>query len=152
MLGNRHTLNWGAPGLILLATREAAVTTTGTAYGRGDSGRARKGRVSCSVERKRIPERRERAPDPIQNQTVIGQRHAEPADAARRLFVGARRGQPHRQGRLLAVLGISESEFVSRFTSPIQTDWKMTCTAKKVLRAAEQEPVVLPPAKASRAA
>jgi hypothetical protein len=26
MLGNRRTLNWGAPGLILLATREAAVT------------------------------------------------------------------------------------------------------------------------------
>src|ERR1700722_15438554 len=27
------------------------------------------------------------------------------------------------KGRLLAVLGISESEYVARFTSPIQTDW-----------------------------
>jgi hypothetical protein len=53
--------------------------------------------------------------------------------------------------RLLAVLGISESEYVTRFTSPTQTDWVMPCTARKVLRAAEQETVVLPP-KAQRAA
>jgi hypothetical protein len=47
------------------------------------------------------------------------------------------------------VLGISESEYVSRFTSPTQTDWVMRCTPRKVLRTAEQEPVVLPPAKRS---
>jgi hypothetical protein len=51
------------------------------------------------------------------------------------------------KGRLLAVLGISESEYVARFTSPAQTDWVMRCTPRKVLRTAEQEPVVLPPAK-----
>jgi hypothetical protein len=50
------------------------------------------------------------------------------------------------------VLGISESEYVSRFTNPTQTDWVMRCTPRKVLRTAEQEPVVLPPAKAKRAA
>ena len=63
-------------------------------------------------------------------------------------------GQSNRtdKGRLLAVLGISESEYVSRFTSPAQTDWVMRCTAKKVLRTADQEPIVLPPAKAQRAA
>jgi len=50
-------------------------------------------------------------------------------------------------------LGISESEYVTRFTSPTtQTDWVMRCTARKVLRTAEQDPVVLPPAKATRAA
>lgn len=52
---------------------------------------------------------------------------------------------------LLAVLGISESEFVTRFTSPTQTDWVMRCTARKPLRAAEQ-PVVKPPAKVQTAA
>ena len=54
--------------------------------------------------------------------------------------------------RALAVLGISESEYVTRFTSPAQTDWVMRCTARKVLRVPEQEPIVLPPAKAQRAA
>jgi hypothetical protein len=49
-------------------------------------------------------------------------------------------------------MGISESEYITRFTSPARTDWVMRCTALKVLRTAEQEPVVLPPAKASRAA
>jgi hypothetical protein len=51
-------------------------------------------------------------------------------------------GQSNRtdKGRLLAVLGISESEYVARFTSPTQTDWVMRCTPRKVLRAAEQEP------------
>jgi hypothetical protein len=48
------------------------------------------------------------------------------------------------------VLGISESVYAARFTSPTQTDWVMRCTPKKVLRTAEQEPVVLPPAKAQR--
>ena len=58
-------------------------------------------------------------------------------------------GQSNRtdKSRLLAVLGISESEYVSRFTSPTQTDWVMRCTPRKVLRTAEQEPVVRPPAK-----
>jgi hypothetical protein len=56
------------------------------------------------------------------------------------------------KSRLLAVLGISETEYVARFTSVAHTDWVMRCTARKVLRAAEQEPVVLPPAKATRAA
>jgi hypothetical protein len=51
------------------------------------------------------------------------------------------------KSRLLAVLGISESEYVARFTSVTHTDWVMRCTARKVLRAAEQEPVVVPPAK-----
>ncbi len=65
------------------------------------------------------------------------------------------------KGRLLAVLGISESEYVTRFTSPTRTDWVMRCTAQKVLRtaehwrsmpkvAAELEPIVVPPAKARR--
>jgi hypothetical protein len=62
-------------------------------------------------------------------------------------------GQSNRtdKSRLLAVLGISESEYVTRFTSPTQTDWVMRCTARKVLRAAEQEPVVLPPRRISLA-
>jgi len=51
------------------------------------------------------------------------------------------------KSRLLAVLGISESEYVARFTSVTHTDWVMRCTARKVPRAAEQEPVVLPPSK-----
>ena len=34
-----------------------------------------------------------------------------------------------------------------RFTSPTQTDWVMRCTPRKVLRTAERDPVVLPPAK-----
>src|SRR5436190_15151441 len=41
------------------------------------------------------------------------------------------------RARLLAVLGISEIEFVSRFTSPANTDWVMRCTARKIQRAAE---------------
>jgi hypothetical protein len=41
---------------------------------------------------------------------------------------------------------------VTRFTSPTQTDWVMRCTARKVLRVPEHEPVVLPPAKVPRAA
>src|ERR1700730_6624948 len=58
-------------------------------------------------------------------------------------------GQSNRtdKSRLLAVLGISESEYVTRFTNPTQTDWVMRCTPRKVLRTAEHEPVVLPPAK-----
>ena len=63
-------------------------------------------------------------------------------------------GQSNRtdKSRLLAFLGLSESQYETRFTSPTQTDWVMRCTAKKVLRTAEQETVVLPPAKAQRAA
>ena len=62
-------------------------------------------------------------------------------------------GQSNRtdKGRLLEVLGISEAEYVARFTSPAQTDWKMTCTARKALRTAEQ-PLVLPPARAQTTA
>jgi hypothetical protein len=56
------------------------------------------------------------------------------------------------KSRLLAVLGISESDYVARYTSVVRTDWVMRCTARKVMRTAEQDPVVLPPAKASRAA
>ena len=44
----------------------------------------------------------------------------------------------------LAFLGMSESEYETRFTSPSQTDWVMRCTPRKVLRTAEQEPVVPP--------
>jgi hypothetical protein len=55
------------------------------------------------------------------------------------------------RARLLQVMGISESEFVARFCSLVHTDWVMRCTARKVLRVAEQDPVVLP-AKAKRAA
>ena len=51
------------------------------------------------------------------------------------------------RARLLQVMGISESEFVARFCSSVHTDWVMRCTARKALRTAEQEPVVLPPAK-----
>ena len=54
------------------------------------------------------------------------------------------------KSRLLAVLGISEIEYIARYTSPIHTDWVMRCTARKIPRAAE-EPVV-PPAKVKRAA
>jgi hypothetical protein len=45
------------------------------------------------------------------------------------------------RARLLHVLGISESEFISRFTTLTHTDWVMRCTARKVPRAAEVEPV-----------
>jgi hypothetical protein len=55
-------------------------------------------------------------------------------------------GQSNRtdKSRLLMFLGMSESEYVMRFTSPTQTDWVMRCTARKLLRTAEQEPVVPP--------
>ena len=66
-----------------------------------------------------------------------------------RLIPYAKNARTHTDAQ--AVLGISESEYVTRFTSPTQTDWVMPCTARKVLRAAEQETVVLPP-KAQRAA
>ncbi len=51
------------------------------------------------------------------------------------------------RARLLLVLGITETEFVSRFTSPTDTDWVMRCTERKIPRAAEVEPI-----KAKRAA
>ena len=62
-------------------------------------------------------------------------------------------GQSNRtdKSRLLAVLGISESEYVTRFTSPTQTDWVMRCTARKVLRLPEDLPIKAA-AKAQRAA
>jgi hypothetical protein len=56
------------------------------------------------------------------------------------------------KSRLLAVLGISEIEYIARYTSIVHTDWVMRCTARKVLRTGEQEPVVLPLAKPRRAA
>jgi hypothetical protein len=52
------------------------------------------------------------------------------------------------RARLLQVLGISEAQFISRFCSPTHTDWRITITARKVPRAAE-EPA---PAKPKRAA
>jgi hypothetical protein len=63
-------------------------------------------------------------------------------------------GQSNRtdKSRLLAVLGISEIEYVARYTSVTYTDWVMRCTPRKVPRVAEQEPIVLPPAKAKQAA
>jgi hypothetical protein len=63
-------------------------------------------------------------------------------------------GQSNRtdKARLLMFIGMSESEYETRFTSPTQTDWVMRCTPRKVLRMARQDPVVLPPAKATRAA
>jgi hypothetical protein len=75
----------------------------------------------------------------------------DPADCGRSASPLNRRTNSDKS-RLLAVLGISEDEYVARYTSVIQTDWVMRCTARKVLRTAEQEPVVLPPAKAQRAA
>ena len=55
-------------------------------------------------------------------------------------------GQSNRtdKSRLLMFLAMSESEYETRFTNPTQTDWVMRCTARKVLRTAEQEPVVPP--------
>ena len=52
-------------------------------------------------------------------------------------------GQSHRtdKARLLGFLGMSESEYETRFTSPAQTDWVMRCTARKVLRLPEDLPI-----------
>jgi hypothetical protein len=65
-----------------------------------------------------------------------------------RLIPYAKKARTHTDAQ--AVLGISESEYVTRFTNVTYTDWVMRCTPRKVLRTAEQEPVVLPPAKAHR--
>ena len=54
------------------------------------------------------------------------------------------------KSRLLEVLGITESEFIARFCTQTTTDWVMRCTARKVLRTAEQ-PLVKSPAVAKRA-
>ena len=35
------------------------------------------------------------------------------------------------RGLLLEVLGISEAEFVSRFTHKVQTDWRLTVSRKR---------------------
>jgi hypothetical protein len=40
------------------------------------------------------------------------------------------------RARLLAVLGITDAEFVARFTCTTHTDWRMTCTARKIPRVA----------------
>ena len=42
-------------------------------------------------------------------------------------------GQSNRtdKSRLLAVLGISEIDYIARYTSPVHTDWVMRCTARK---------------------
>jgi hypothetical protein len=37
---------------------------------------------------------------------------------------------------LLGTLGITEAEFVSRFTHKVRTDWRMTVTRKKTFRQA----------------
>jgi hypothetical protein len=54
---------------------------------------------------------------------------------------------------LLRVLGITESEYVARFTSPVHIDWTMRITAKKAERRAAEDPQpVLPNASARRVA
>jgi hypothetical protein len=35
---------------------------------------------------------------------------------------------------LLAVMGISETEFVSRFTTKVKTDWRLTVTRKRTFQ------------------
>ena len=52
------------------------------------------------------------------------------------------------KAKLLQVLGITEVEYIAQFTNPTHIDWRMTCTALKVARAAEEPP----PAKTKRAA
>ena len=37
---------------------------------------------------------------------------------------------------LLEVLGITEAEFISRFTRPVKTDWRLTITPRRTFRAA----------------
>ena len=37
---------------------------------------------------------------------------------------------------LLEVLGITETEFISRFTRPVKTDWRLTITPRRTFRAA----------------
>jgi hypothetical protein len=38
--------------------------------------------------------------------------------------------------RLLQVLGIAEAEFIARFTRPVRTDWRLTISPIKPIRAA----------------
>jgi hypothetical protein len=78
-------------------------------------------------------------PFTFSQRSPVDARHGAPPDWRRRSF-------PRRQ-RLS--MGADESDYITRFTNPTQTDWVMRCTARKVLRVAEQEPVVLPPAKRS---
>src|ERR1700731_5018043 len=54
-----------------------------------------------------------------------------------RLIPYAKKARTHTDAQ--AVLGISESEYVTRFTNVTYTDWVMRCTPRKVLRTAEQE-------------
>lgn len=42
---------------------------------------------------------------------------------------------------LLRVLGITDAQFVARFTSLVHTDWVMRCTARKAFRVPGDEPV-----------
>ncbi len=44
------------------------------------------------------------------------------------------------RARLLEALDISDDEVVARFTTPTETDWRLTCTARKI-RAAEVVPI-----------
>ena len=37
---------------------------------------------------------------------------------------------------LLSVLGITESEYIARFTSPTKTDWRLTITKRREFRKA----------------
>ena len=41
------------------------------------------------------------------------------------------------RARLLDVLGITDEEFVALYTSPAESDWRMSCTARKVRLGAE---------------
>jgi hypothetical protein len=54
-------------------------------------------------------------------------------------------GQSNRtdKSRLLAVLGISEDEYVARYTSVIQTDWVMRCTARLAITGSGWDPELL---------
>jgi hypothetical protein len=38
------------------------------------------------------------------------------------------------RARLLEALDITDEEFVVRFTSPTETDWRLTCTPRKIRR------------------
>jgi hypothetical protein len=43
-----------------------------------------------------------------------------------------------------SAVAVERRLLAGEFTSPAQTDWLMRCTARKLLRTAEQEPVVPP--------
>ena len=91
---------------------------------------------------------RARARDGLENQRPWPADKVERWQIDRLIPYAKKKHGPTRDAQ--AVLGISESEYVTRFTNVTYTDWVMRCTPRKVLRTAEQEPVVLPPAKAQR--